>query len=151
MTRKWIKQCINAMPLADEPSRIAVQQRAENILRPKGALKALDDVAIWVAQWQASSQPAIHRPAALVFAADHGVAQSGVSAYPTEVTGANQEGKSTLSAFAKIAGATVSAIDVGVGVPTNDIQIESAMSKMRLDDAINSGRSAVESIDTEIL
>ena len=155
MTRKWIKQCINAMPLADEPSRIAVQQRAENILRPKGALKALDDVAIWVAQWQASSQPAIHRPAALVFAADHGVAQSGVSAYPTEVTAAMlkayREGKSTLSAFAKIAGATVSAIDVGVGVPTNDIQIESAMSKMRLDEAINSGRSAVESIDADLL
>jgi len=110
MTRKWVGQCLAALPRADETARRDVSNRAANILRPAGALQALDDVAIWVAQWQATSQPAITQPAALVFAADHGVAQGGVSAYPTEVTAAMlkayQEGRSTLSAFAAIAGAT---------------------------------------------
>ena len=118
MTRKWVGQCLAVLPRADETARRNVSDRAANILRPAGALQALDDVAIWVAQWQATSQPAINQPAALVFAADHGVAQGGVSAYPTEVTAAMlkayQDGRSTLSAFAAVAGATVHAVDVGV-------------------------------------
>jgi nicotinate-nucleotide--dimethylbenzimidazole phosphoribosyltransferase len=155
MTRKWVGQCLAVLPRADETARRNVSDRAANILRPAGALQALDDVAIWVAQWQATSQPAINQPAALVFAADHGVAQGGVSAYPTEVTAAMlkayQEGRSTLSAFAAVAGATVHAVDVGVGKPTKDIRHEAAMSKMRLDEALEMGRRSVENLECDLL
>jgi len=57
---------------------------------------------------------------------------AGVSKYPIDVTAAMlaayRAGKSTISAFAAIAGATVAAIDVGVGRPTGDIRVESALS-----------------------
>jgi nicotinate-nucleotide--dimethylbenzimidazole phosphoribosyltransferase len=91
-----------------------------------------------------------------VFAADHGVAVTGgVSAYPTDVTAAMlkayQSGKSTLSAFAKIAGASVHAVDVGVGRPTNDIQVEAAMSPQQFDEAISAGRKAVDDLDADLL
>lgn len=143
------------MPVSDDVSANLVRERVDNILRPLGALKELDEVAIWVAGWQNTSTPAITKPSALVFAADHGIALRGVSAYPIDVTAAMlkayREGRSTLSSFASIAGASVHAVDVGVGKPTNDIRLEPAMSKIRLDESIDAGRRAVESLDTDLL
>ena len=80
----------------------------------------LDEIAAWVAAWQRTDRPAINRPAGLIFAADHGVAAATkVSAYPTGVTeamlSAYREGRSTINAFARIVGAEVHAVDVGVG------------------------------------
>ena len=63
---------------------------------------------------------------------------------------AYRAGKSTISALAAVAGATVEAIDVGVGRPTGDIRFESAMSPERFDEAIDAGRSAVESLDADL-
>ena len=156
MTAMWLRKSLKNLPADNETTRGEVRERANNILRPAGALQKLDDVAIWMAWWQATNQPKVSRPAALVFAADHGVAaSSSVSAYPTEVTAAMlkayQSGKSTLSAFAKIAGATVHAVDVGVGRPTQDIQVEAAMSEQRFDEALIAGRNAVEQLDADLL
>ncbi len=50
-----------------------------------------------------------------------------------------------------IAGATVEAIDVGVGRPTGDIRVESAMSPQRFDEACAAGRQAVEGLDADLL
>lgn len=156
MTIKWLRESLEKLPTCDQASQNAVRDRANNVLRPTGALKTLDEIAILIAGWHATSAPRISRPAALVFAADHGVAiANNVSAYPTEITAsmlkAYQSGKSTLSVFAEIAGATVHAVDVGVGRPTNDIQIEAAMSEQRFDEAITTGRNAVEQLDTDLL
>jgi nicotinate-nucleotide--dimethylbenzimidazole phosphoribosyltransferase len=132
-----------------------VRDRAADILRPAGALARFDDVAAWVAEWQGTSTPAVRKPAALIFAADHGVTAAGVSKYPVDVTAAMlaayRAGKSTVSAFAHVAGATVEAIDVGVGRPTGDIRVEPAMSADRFEEACAAGRSAVEALDTDLL
>jgi nicotinate-nucleotide--dimethylbenzimidazole phosphoribosyltransferase len=152
----WLRDALANISEGDDEAGDAVRARAADILRPAGALARLDDVAAWVAQWQGSSQPAIRKPAALIFAADHGVAAAaGVSKYPVDVTAAMlaayKAGKSTVSAFATVAGATVEAIDVGVGRPTNDIRFEAAMSVQRFDEACEAGRSAVNRIDTDLL
>ena len=98
------------LPGHDRAAFDAVHERAAHLLRPSGALAWLDEIAAWVAGWQRTTTPAVDRPAALVFAADHGVAAATkVSAYPTGITealfGAFQQGRSTISAFARIAGA----------------------------------------------
>jgi nicotinate-nucleotide--dimethylbenzimidazole phosphoribosyltransferase len=125
------------------------------ILRPAGALRELDAVATWVARWQETTHPAITKPAGLIFAADHGVAAAGVSAYPIDVTAAMlaayRAGKSTVSAFARVAGATVDAIDVGVGHPTGDIRVESALSPDRFEECVIAGRDAVDALDADLL
>ena len=152
---EWLRDAIATMPARDDAAHDAVADRAANILRPSGALARLDEVAAWVAGWQRTPLPAVQRPAALIFAADHGVASAGVSAYPTDVTAAMlaayRAGKSTISAFAHVVGATVQAIDVGVGRPTGDIRSESAMSLQRFDEAIAAGRDAVVSVDADLL
>jgi len=155
MTNRWLRESLERLPTCDQASQNAVRDRASNVLRPAGALQTLDEIAILIAGWHATSAPRITRPAALVFAADHGVASSSVSAYPADITAsmlkAYQSGKSTLSVFAKIAGATVHAVDVGVGRPTKDIQVEAAMSQQRFDQAITAGRNAVEQLDADLL
>ena len=151
----WLRTAISTLPARDEEAYAAVTERAANILRPSGALARLDSIAAWVAAWQRTSTPAVRRPAALIFAADHGVSAAGVSAYPAEVTAAMlaayRAGKSTINAFATVAGASVLAIDVGVGRPTGDIRYESALSPQRFDEAVTAGRDAVDALDADLL
>ena len=151
----WLRTALAHLPAGDTASGALVRERAADILRPAGALARFDDVAAWVAEWQGTARPAVHRPAALIFAADHGVTAAGVSKYPVDVTAAMlaayRAGKSTVSAFAAVAGATVDAIDVGVGRPTGDIRFESAMSPERFEEAARAGREAVEGLDADLL
>ena len=142
-------------PRADADARAATKSRVDNILRPGGAFARLDVVAVHMAAWQRSSTPKVERPAALIFAADHGVAVDGVSAYPAEVTAAMlaafEAEKATVSALAAIAGATVGAIDVGVGNPTGNLRVEAAMGPERFAEAFAAGRSAVAELDADLL
>ena len=151
----WLVEALTALPPGDHEAADAVRVRAADILRPAGALARLDEVAAWVAEWQGTATPAVRKPAALIFAADHGVASAGVSMYPIDVTAAMlsayRAGKSTISAFAAIAGAAVAAIDVGVGRPTGDIRIEPALSHERFEEACTAGREAVERLDADLL
>jgi nicotinate-nucleotide--dimethylbenzimidazole phosphoribosyltransferase len=151
----WLRESLSNLSPADTASGGAVRARAADILRPAGALARLDDLAAWVAEWQGTAQPAVRKPAALIFAADHGVAAAGVSKYPVDVTGAMlaayRSGKSTVSAFAAVAGATVDAIDVGVGRPTGDIRVEAALSHERFEECVAAGRAAVDGLDADLL
>ena len=137
------------------PSGDAVRERAADILRPAGAMATLDELAAWVAEWHASPRPEVQRPAALLFAADHGVAAAGVSKYPIEVTGAMlaafRAHQSTVTAFAAVAGATVQAVDVGVGRPTGDIRVEAALTTERFEECVHAARQAVDSLDADLL
>ena len=144
------------LPACDGVARAAIHERAAHILRPSGALAWLDDIAEWVGGWQRTDRPRIERPVGLIFAADHGVAAATkVSAYPTGVTeamfAAYQEGRSTISAFARLAGATVTAIDVGIGNPTGDIRYEAALSPERFDDIVETAFEAVAELDGDLL
>ena len=97
-------------PAPDLEAREAVAHRAEHVLRPLGALARLDEIAVWLAGWQRTATPAVENPAAILFAADHGVVAEGVSAFPGEVTAAMlravHHGVATISTI----GSTVRAI-----------------------------------------
>ena len=156
MTPSLLHQRLAGLPTCDRAARESVHARAANILRPSGALAWLDEIAAWVAGWQRTSRPAIARPTGLIFAADHGVAAATkVSAYPTGVTeamfAAYNEGRSTINAFARIAGAEVVAIDVGIGRPTGDIRYEPALSEERFDEITHIAFEAVERLDCDLL
>ncbi len=136
------------LPEPDEAARDAVTARAASVLRPTGALARLDEVAAWLAAWQRTERPAVRTPHAVVFAADHGVAAAGVSAYPAEVTvamlDALEKGAATSAAMAKAIGVELEVVDVGVARPTGDLRIEPAMDPERFDDAVRAGIEAVD-------
>lgn len=155
MTRAWLETQLANLVAPDEASRAAVSERIADILRPTDATKELDDVAVWVSGWQRSARPRVDRPAALVFAANHGVARAGVSKYPIEVTSsmvaAFRSGSSTINAWAAVAGATVDVIDVGVDDPSGDIRTTTAVPNERFDHVVTTARHAVEALDTDLL
>jgi nicotinate-nucleotide--dimethylbenzimidazole phosphoribosyltransferase len=143
------------LPAPDARARAAVRRRAADVLRPPGALGALDFIAEWLAAWQRTERPAVRSPAALVFVGDHGVASEGVSAYPSSVTAsmlqALQRGQATACALARCVGARLEVVDVGVGKPTGNIAIEDALGRTAFSAAVEAGRSAVREVDADLL
>ncbi|HEX2296486.1 MAG TPA: nicotinate-nucleotide--dimethylbenzimidazole phosphoribosyltransferase [Actinomycetota bacterium] len=143
------------LPGPDERARAAVAERAARVLRPAGAFARLDEVAAWLAAWQRTDRPAVDRPALVVFAADHGVAAEGVSAYPSHVTGAMlralRRGTATAPVLAASVGATVTVIDAGVGRQTGNIAVEPAMDEARFRSCWELGTAAVRGLDADLL
>lgn len=143
-----LRALLSELSPVDADAADAVRTRSDEVLRPAGALQRLDDVAVHVAGWQGTTTPRVDAPAVLVFAADHGVAAAGVSAYPAVVTAAMlaavEAGKATVNALAKSVGATVTVCDVGVGRPTGDIRTEAALSVERFDEIVDMAIGAVD-------
>lgn len=148
-----LERMLEDLPDPREVAQQAVAERASQVLRPAGAFERLDQVAAWLAGWQRTPEPTVERPAVLVFAADHGVAAEGVSAYPADVTAAMvaavDSGVATVTAVARQVGAVVRCDDVGVGMPTGNIRTHDAMSADEFDAAVNAGVLAVDRAVTE--
>ncbi|MYB29348.1 MAG: nicotinate-nucleotide--dimethylbenzimidazole phosphoribosyltransferase [Acidimicrobiaceae bacterium] len=143
------------LPGPDGSARDEVAARAATVLRPAGAFARLDAVASWLAGWQGTAHPRVERPHVVVFAADHGVAADGVSAYPAAVTAAMvdaiESGVATISVLAREVGASVALVDVGVGRPTGNVRVTDAMSRVEFDTAVTAGAAAVDRADADLL
>ena len=143
------------LPRPDVEARARVAMRSAGTLRPRDALLRLDELAAWLAGWQRTDRPAVSSPAVVVFAADHGVARRGVSAYPQSITAAMfralQEGAATAAVMARAVGAELRVVDVGVGDPTGDIAVEDAMSHEKFAASFEAGRQEVRDLDCDLL
>jgi nicotinate-nucleotide--dimethylbenzimidazole phosphoribosyltransferase len=143
-----LTELLRDLPGPDLEAAEAVRDRAASVLRPAGALARLDEVAVWLAGWQRTAHPAVERPAVTVFAADHGIAAAGVSAYPAEVTkamlAALEQGVATSAVLAQSLGARFEALDVGVGEPTGDIRTDPALDLERFATCVAAGATATD-------
>jgi len=81
-----IRALVRSMPGADAGAVAAVRRRDRQLTKPAGSLGRLEKIVEWLAAWQGKAPPAVTQPLMAVFAANHGVAARGVSAYPPEVT-----------------------------------------------------------------
>ncbi|MCE2679095.1 MAG: nicotinate-nucleotide--dimethylbenzimidazole phosphoribosyltransferase [Burkholderiales bacterium] len=92
--------------------------RQSILTKPSGSLGRLESLVVQLAGHQGNPVPAIHAPHISIFAADHGVAALGVSAYPQSVTAqmlANfSAGGAAICVLAKQHAAALSVVDVGV-------------------------------------
>lgn len=107
------------VPIPDAKAAAAARRRQDILTKPQGALGRLEELSIWVASCQGLCPPKqFDRARVVVFAGDHGVAGSGVSAYPPEVTAqmvANIDGGgAAINVIADIGGATVRVVDMSV-------------------------------------
>lgn len=70
----------------DRAMRPAIMERIDNLTKPKGSLGRLEELALQLALVQQTLTPRLSKPANILFAADHGVIEEGVSVSPKEVT-----------------------------------------------------------------
>ena len=63
-----------------------MRRRLDSLTKPPGSLGELEEIAVRYAVIRGSAMPELSRKAVYVFCADHGVAEAGVSAYPSDVT-----------------------------------------------------------------
>ncbi len=146
----------------------AARARQDTLTKPRGALGRLEDLSVWLASCQGQCPPKqFERARVIVFAGDHGVARSGVSAYPPEVTAqmvANiDSGGAAINALARVAEATVRVADLAVNADalterigahkvrrgSGDITTEDALTDKETAAAIDAGRAiADEEVDT---
>jgi nicotinate-nucleotide--dimethylbenzimidazole phosphoribosyltransferase len=146
----------------------AARARQDRLTKPPGSLGRLEDLSVWVASCQGACPPRqFRRPRVVVFAGDHGVTASGVSAFPAEVTAqmvANYEaGGAAINVLAEVAGATVRVVDIAVDAEplspsigahkvrrgSGNIAVEDALTVAETAAAIQAGRSiADEEVDS---
>jgi nicotinate-nucleotide--dimethylbenzimidazole phosphoribosyltransferase len=95
--------------------------RQNRLTKPPQSLGRLEEIACRIAAIQRTLSPAVDHKSLMVFAADHGVTEEGVSPYPAEVTAqmvANfLRGGAAINALAKTAGAQLVIVDAGVKSP----------------------------------
>ena len=72
--------------LPDERIRPALEEKINNLTKPKGSLGTLEDLALQVGMIQQTLSPSLKHPQNIIFCADHGIESEGVSVSPREVT-----------------------------------------------------------------
>ncbi len=149
-------------PIADPVLQQRLQQRIDAKTKPRGALGRLEALALQIGLILRSEAPVLQQPQLLVFAADHGLAAQGVSAYPQDVTWQMVEnmlaGGAAINVFARQMGLALGLVDAGVAhdfgarpglqsckiAPgTRDASLEPAMSQAQCIEAIGAGRELV--------
>ena len=79
----WIEKPAKAL---DAMAMLAAAERQQQLTKPAGSLGKLEKVAIRLAGMQGKACPSAEKVAIAIFAADHGIAAEGVSAFPQAVT-----------------------------------------------------------------
>jgi nicotinate-nucleotide--dimethylbenzimidazole phosphoribosyltransferase len=104
-------------PLDRSIERVA-QERLDSLTKPQGSLGRLEQIARRIAVIQGKVPPQLGRKLLFVFAADHGVTQEGVSAYPKDVTAQMTynflNGGAAINVLARHCGVDTEVVDVGV-------------------------------------
>jgi nicotinate-nucleotide--dimethylbenzimidazole phosphoribosyltransferase len=142
-----VRRLLADLPEADAAAIAAARARDAELTKPEGALGRLEDLVAWLAGWQGRHPPRLERVRVAVFAGWHGVAASGVSAYPAEVTGQMVEnfraGGAAINQLCRVAGAELLVRELEPGRPTADLSSAPAMSEPECVAAIREGMAVV--------
>jgi nicotinate-nucleotide--dimethylbenzimidazole phosphoribosyltransferase len=110
------RTCAAVAP-ACRQAALQAQARLDSKTKPRGSLGRLEELACRLASIYGTGAPTSPARAVVVMAADHGVAEEGVSAYPQEVTaqmvGNFAAGGAAINVLARLQQARVIVVDMG--------------------------------------
>jgi len=150
------------IPSPDQRYLLAALSHQKQLTKPLGALGELENIAVRLAAMQASNKPSIDKVWISLFAADHGIANANVSAFPQAVTAEMVKnfvrGGAAISVLAQLYQAQLEIIDVGVASNLSKLTIihqkiaygtanflnQSAMTENQLQDALKAGKDAIK-------
>ena len=147
----------------DDRLRSDIQDKIDNLNKPKGSLGVLEDLAMQACLIQQTLTPSLAHPCHLLLGGDHGIEREGVSVSPREVTWQQMinftRGGGGVNMFCRQHGFKLRIVEVGVDydlsqVPgiinrkiargTKNFLYEPAMSEEEFDKAIEIGASLVD-------
>ena len=135
------------LPDGDARASEAATLRQLHLTKPPGSLGRIEELAVWLAQWQGRESPRLDHVTIAVFAGNHGVAVRGVSAYPPTVTEqmvANfSAGGAAINQIAKLASADLRVMPIELARPTRDLTVAAAMEADEFLAAVDIGYRAV--------
>jgi nicotinate-nucleotide--dimethylbenzimidazole phosphoribosyltransferase len=160
---EWYQQ---PAPAESQPHRQHALARQTQLTKPPGSLGVLESCAIQLAALQQREQPQIDAIEIVIFAADHGVAAEGVSAFPQVVTGEMvrnfSSGGAAITVLARELNANFQVVNVGtvnelpelpgvldrrLAAGTQNFNREAAMSPELCVQALAVGREIVDRIE----
>ena len=139
-----VQELAGRVRLPDTPLVKLARERLDELAKPPGALGRLEELAEWLTAAQGAWPPHLEQVRVVIFAGDHGIAQAGVSAYPTKVTGLMLRtflsGGAAVNVLARQVGASVRVLDLAVDADLSEAPPEVTRHKIRR----GSGRIDVE-------
>ena len=140
---------LTKIPKFDNFKASKAKQLQNELLKPVGSLGKLEEYAIWMAGWQRKIKPSIKNAHCLIFAGNHGIANKGVSAFPSEVTAqmvANfKEGGAAINQLCELAELKLKVTPLELEKPTRDFSENLAMEKEDVISAMQIGFDSVPS------
>ncbi len=119
------------VPEGNEEAVDAVRMHDAQLTKPPGSLGRMEELVAWLARWQGKSPPTLDNPMVAIFAANHGVTDQGVSAFPREVTAqmvANfTAGGAAISQICALHELNLRVFELALDLPTGDITLAPAM------------------------
>ena len=156
--------------IANTGLQTRLQHKIDHKTKPLGALGRLESLALQLGLIQRSETVVLKQPQMVVFAADHGVADEGVSAFPQAVTVqmvANMlAGGAAINVFAHQHGFNLQVVDAGVAaeIPphpqllqrkvafgTRNLCIEPAMTPEQAISALHAGMQIVQTLPGNVV
>ena len=146
----------------------AIQEKIDNLNKPKGSLGRLEELAMQVCLIQQTLSPSLDHPCHLLLGGDHGIEREGVSVSPREVTWQQMinftHGGGGVNMFCRQHGFKLRIVDVGVDYDLSSVEgiihhkiargtrnflYEPAMSEAEYDQAITIGCGLVDACADE--
>ncbi len=142
-----IVELLLTVPDGDETAVAAVRSRDRQLTKPAGSLGRMEELVEFLARWQGRATPRLDNPMVTVFAANHGVTDQGVSAFPREVTAqmvANfTNGGAAVSQICALHELNLRVFELALELPTGDITLEPALDDKMCAATIAYGMEAV--------
>ena len=152
----------------DQGIRPALIDKINNLVKPKGSLGTLEEIALQVGLIQQTLTPRLKNPQNIIFAADHGIVEEGVSKSPKEITWQQSanflKGGAGVNFFCRQHGFRLKVVDAGVdydfpsGCGIIDMKVrkgtrnylhEAAMTHQEMEQCIERGAKIVRESNTE--
>ncbi len=167
----WVCPPVQPASAAHQSALAAqLQQRIDQQTKPIGALGALEALALQLGLITQSETVRLQQPQIVVFAADHGIADEGVSAYPQAVTqqmvGNMLAGGAAINVLARQHGFALTVVDAGVAADlpahpgllqrkvaygTHNSCLQPAMSEGQVEEALEAGQAVVRGLPGNVL
>ncbi|MBF0308950.1 MAG: nicotinate-nucleotide--dimethylbenzimidazole phosphoribosyltransferase [Magnetococcales bacterium] len=160
MIPSWFRQPVKTI---SDRARLQAGERLDQLCKPPGGLGILEYIVLELAGMQDTCYPEVDPCKLVIFAADHGIAKAGISAFPqpvsTVITHRILGGRAAPALLAESTVTPLEVIDFGVQGPlpdheklrrasfrscTEDFRTRSAMSADQFFMALHEGKQAAE-------